>query len=81
MTHIPQPMQSVSEMKQIVEAGVTSIQTLPALLTGQDFLHSCLHFFGLHLSGLIIAILSFSSDSTCDYFYIFVIELFIFNSN
>jgi hypothetical protein len=25
-------------------------------------LHSCLHFFGLHLSGLMIAILSLSSS-------------------
>ena len=39
-THIPQPMQSVSEMKQIVEAGVTSMQSLPILLGGQVFAHS-----------------------------------------
>jgi hypothetical protein len=60
-THSPQPMQSVSEMKQIFEVGNTSMQTLPVVLTGHDFLHSCLHFLGLHLSGLMIAILSFSS--------------------
>lgn len=59
-THKPQPIHSVSEIKQMTEVGSTSMQTLPALLTGQLFLHSCLHFLGLHLSGLIIAILSFS---------------------
>jgi hypothetical protein len=31
--------------------------SLPILTTGQDFLHSCLHFFGLHLSVLTMAIL------------------------
>ena len=30
---------------------------LPILTTGHDFLHSCLHFLGLHLSLLTIAIL------------------------
>jgi len=59
---MPQPMHNVSEMKQIIEVGNTSIQIFPVLLTGQVFLHSCLHFFGLHLSGLMIAILSLSSS-------------------
>lgn len=31
--------------------------SLPILTTGQDFLHSCLHFLGLHLSVLTMAIL------------------------
>jgi len=35
---------------------------LPILTTGQDFLHSCLHFFGLHLSVLTMAILVRLSD-------------------
>ena len=36
-------------------------QYIPILFTGQDLLHSCLHFLGLHLSALTIAILvSFS---------------------
>ena len=48
-------------MKQIVELGFTSMQSLPVLLRGQIFEHSYLHFFGLHLSGLIIAILSLLS--------------------
>lgn len=65
-THIPQPIHNVSEMKQIVETGVTSIQIFPVLLMGQVFLHSYLHFFGLHLSGLMIAILNLSSDSILD---------------
>jgi len=46
-------------MKQILDAEVTSMHILPVLLIGQVFWHSCLHFLGLHLSGLIIAILSF----------------------
>jgi hypothetical protein len=49
-------------MKQIIEVGKTSIHIFPVLFTGQVFLHSCLHFFGLHLSGLMIAILSLSSS-------------------
>ena len=48
-------------MKQIVEEGLTSIHSLPVLLSGQIFEHSCLHFLGLHLSGLMIAILSLFS--------------------
>lgn len=35
---------------------------LPILTTGQDFLHSCLHFLGLHLSELTMAIRVRSSD-------------------
>ena len=61
LTHIPQPMQSYSEMKQMVEVGFTSTQILPVLLRGHVLAHSCLHFLGLHLSGLIMAILSLLS--------------------
>jgi hypothetical protein len=61
LTHIPQPMHSVSEMKQMVEVGFTSTQILPVLLRGHVLAHSCLHFLGLHLSGLIMAILSLLS--------------------
>lgn len=60
--HCPQPIQSVSEMKQIVSVGLTSIQSFPVILTGHFLLHSCWHFLGLHLSGLMIAILILSSD-------------------
>jgi hypothetical protein len=56
-------MQSVSEMKQIVDAGVTSMQSFPILLGGQVLAHSWWHFLGLHLSGLMIAILILSSDA------------------
>ena len=74
LTQIPHPMHSVSDMKAIFESGVTSIQSLPVRTTGHDFLHSCLHFFGLHLSVSIIAILiisrynesSIPSESTVD---------------
>ena len=37
--------------------GVTSMHSLPILTTGQDFLHSCLHLLGLHLSVETMAIL------------------------
>ena len=59
-------MHNVSEMKQIVEVGNTSMQIFPVLLIGQVFLHSYLHFLGLHLSGLIMAILNLSSASILD---------------
>ena len=45
---IPHPMQSRSDMKAILDSGATSMQSLPVRTTGQDFLHSCRHFFGLH---------------------------------
>lgn len=41
---IPHPMHSRSEMKAILESGVTSMHSLPVRTTGQDFLHSCRHF-------------------------------------
>ena len=31
------------------------MHSLPSLTTGQDFLHSCLHFLGLHFSALMMA--------------------------
>ncbi|OCK85919.1 hypothetical protein K432DRAFT_285748 [Lepidopterella palustris CBS 459.81] len=43
--HIPHPIHNRSEMKAILDSGVTSIQSLPVRTTGQDFLHSCLHFY------------------------------------
>ncbi|OBA22399.1 hypothetical protein METBIDRAFT_39834 [Metschnikowia bicuspidata var. bicuspidata NRRL YB-4993] len=57
LTQMPHPTHNVSEMNAILLAGVTSIQSLPVLTTGQDFLHSCLHFLGLHLSADTMAIL------------------------
>jgi hypothetical protein len=60
--HCPQPMHKISEMKQITDVGVTSIHNLSCLFNGQNLLHSCLHFLGLHLSGLMIAILSLLSS-------------------
>ena len=59
--HMPQPMHKCSEMKQMVEVALTSMHNLPILLMGQVFAHSYLHFLGLHLSGLMIAILSLLS--------------------
>lgn len=41
---IPHPIQRFSDMKAIFDSLVTSIQSRPLRTTGQDFLHSCLHF-------------------------------------
>lgn len=60
LTHIPQPIHNNSEIKQIFDVGPTSIHNFPVLLTGHIFAHSYLHFLGLHLSGLMIAILNLS---------------------
>lgn len=57
LTQIPQPMHSRSDIKAILESGATSIHSLPERTTGHDLLHSCLHFLGLHLSLLTMAIL------------------------
>ena len=48
---------------------MTSIHSLPILTTGQDFLHSCLHRFGLHLSVETIAILVSLDCSSCTFFF------------
>ena len=37
-------------MKAILLVGATSMHSLPCRTTGQLRLHSCRHFFGLHLS-------------------------------
>lgn len=42
---MPQPIHSRSEMKAIFDSGATSMQSLPDRTTGQDFLHSCRHFY------------------------------------
>lgn len=54
---IPHPIHSRSEMKAILLVPSTSMQSFPVRTTGQDFLHSCRHFLGLHLSELTMAIL------------------------
>ena len=46
---MPHPMQRSSEIQEMVLVGTTSTHILPTLTTGQLFLHSCLHFLGLHL--------------------------------
>lgn len=48
--HIPHPIHNDSEMYAIVDVGSTSIHCFPIRTTGHDFLHSCRHFLGLHLS-------------------------------
>ncbi|KAK6200264.1 uncharacterized protein RJT21DRAFT_121162 [Scheffersomyces amazonensis] len=57
LTQIPQPIHKVSEINAIFDAGVTSIHNFPVLTTGHPLRHSCLHFLGLHLSVLTMAIL------------------------
>ena len=42
--HMPHPIQRDSDMKAILESGVTSMQSLPVRTTGHDFLHSWRHF-------------------------------------
>lgn len=42
---IPHPMHKLSDMKAIFDSGVTSMHRRPLRTTGQDFLHSCLHFW------------------------------------
>lgn len=50
-------MQSSSEILAILSFGVTSMHSLPMRTTGHDFLHSCRHRLGLHLSAFTMAIL------------------------
>ena len=54
--YIHVPIQRGSAIKANLLLGPTSIQSFPSLTTGQDFLHSWLHFLGLHLEALRIAI-------------------------
>lgn len=61
LTHIPHPMHRIYEIYAMTEVGMTSMHILSVLLTGQDFLHSCLHFFGLHFYLFTMAILCFVS--------------------
>lgn len=56
LTQIPQPMHNSSLIAARFDSGTTSMHNLPIRTTGQVFLHSCLHRFGLHLSVLTIAI-------------------------
>ncbi|ORX61867.1 hypothetical protein DM01DRAFT_260735 [Hesseltinella vesiculosa] len=62
-TQIPQPIHNSSEMKAIFDVGSTSIQNLPEKKIKHGWMaiffmayHSCLHFLGLHLSELTMAI-------------------------
>ncbi|KAE8168777.1 hypothetical protein B0I72DRAFT_88194, partial [Yarrowia lipolytica] len=78
---IPHPIHSVSEMKAILESGVTSIHSLPVRTTGHDFLHSCRHFLGLHLSTLTIAIRVFLSPSLTSFLFLGGIMMLEFRSS
>lgn len=49
-------MHNSSDITAILLLGVTSIHNFPIRTTGQDFLHSCLHLLGLHLSAFTMAI-------------------------
>ena len=70
-TQIPQPIHNSSEMEAIFTIGVTSIHSFPIRTTGQDFLHSCRHLLGLHLSLLTIAILVWVSVSSAAFLFNF----------
>ena len=48
LTQIPQPTHRIYEMETNGEVGITSMHNASVLLTGQDFLHYCLHLLGLH---------------------------------
>lgn len=63
LTQMPQPMQRVSEMNAIFDVGSTSMHIFPVRFTGQFFLHSWRHFFGLQRSELTIAILKRDSST------------------
>ena len=56
LTQIPQPIHNSSEMTATGSVGPTSIHMAPLRTTGHIFLHSCRHFFGLHLSVWTMAI-------------------------
>ena len=56
LMQILQPMHRGLERCAILDLGPTSMQSFPSLTTGHDFLHSCLHFLGLHFSALTMAI-------------------------
>ena len=71
-TQIPQPIQSSSEIEAIFTNGVTSIHNFPIRTTGHDFLHSCRHLLGLHLSLLTIAILVWVSVSSLSFLFNFL---------
>ena len=51
--------------------GVTSMHSFPIRTTGQDFLHSCLHLLGLHLSVETMAILVSLSVSSSALLFLF----------
>ena len=69
LTQIPQPMQRSSEMYAIFEEPLTSMHSLPIFTTGHAFLHSCLHFFGRHLSAATMAMRSsLSPDESSPFF-------------
>ena len=51
--------------------GETSIHSFPMRTTGHDFLHSCRHRLGLHLSVETMAILvSLEASSSCWFFFL-----------
>jgi hypothetical protein len=56
---IPQPMQRLSEMKAILDEESTSIQRRPLRTTGQDFLHSCRHFYTRSTLSLLFCLSGF----------------------
>lgn len=64
LTQIPHPIQSSSEMMEILSDGVTSIHSFPIRTTGHERLHSWRQRFGLHRSLLTTAIRVTLEDSS-----------------
>ena len=65
-----QPMQSSSEIHASLSVAFTSMQSFPIRTTGQDLLHSCRHFLGLHLSAFTTAIRALPPSSSCWAFFL-----------
>ena len=72
MTQMPHPMHKSSEMYASFDEPDTSMHSLPTFTTGHDFLHSCLHFFGLHRSADTMAMRSSWSLASSGAFFPFL---------
>ena len=72
MTQMPHPMHRSSEMYATFEVPDTSMHILPTFTTGHVFLHSCLHFFGLHRSAETMAMRESESPASSGAFFPFL---------
>ena len=72
LTQMPHPMHRSSEMYATFEVPDTSMHILPTFTTGHVFLHSCLHFFGLHRSAETMAMRESESPASSGAFFPFL---------